>query len=602
MGHALGLTGENGLTFPGVGHFTRVDPFTIGLWLKPASHAPRMVVAHHSRAPIDAGSRGYELLLEQGQVAFGMHHMWPGNSLKVRSKSAVPVGEWSHVAVTYDGSSQAKGVHIYLNGEPVELKIIRDGLEKDITYGSEPDLAIGYRFRDNGFKGGSVDEFQVFNRELTRLEAGQLANLNSFVNAWNTPIKVLSDTQRRGLADYYFATTFPAAQKLLSELTALRREHNNLVNPIPEAMVMRELPQPKPAFVLKRGAYDAPGDPVTANTPAALPPFPEDQPRNRLGLARWLLNPQHPLTTRVSVNRFWQIVFGKGLVETSDNFGSQGAQPTHPELLDWLALEFSEGSTASGSETPRKPWDTKQFIKLLVMSATYRQTSVADRQLLSLDPANQLLARGPSKRLTAEMLRDAALASSGLLVERLGGPSVKPYQPPGLWSIAMGSPNYDQGHGPDLHRRSLYTFWKRTVPPPAMVTFDSSERNVCVAQRQSTSTPLQALALLNDVQIVEAARFAAQRMLLEGGQTPEARVQWLFRLIVGRAANDREMKVLLQLHAEQHELFTADPAQAQKLLTVGEAPNDKTLNPIDLAAGTVLAEAIINLDEAVMRR
>jgi hypothetical protein len=602
VGKGLALNGDNGLTFPGIGHFTRVDPFSLSLWLKTPAHTPRMVVAHHSRAPIDAGSRGYELLLEQGQVAFGLHHMWPRNSLKVRTKSAIPVETWTHVVVTYDGSSRAAGVHIYLNGALAELEIVRDGLFKDITYGGEPDLALGYRFRDNGFKGGAIDEFQVFSRAITRVEAGQLAGQETLTAAWAVPADKLSDVQRQGLFEFFFSTAYAPANALRESLLAVRREHNSLVTPIPEAMVMEELPNPKPTHVLKRGAYDALGDEVTANTPSALPPFPKDQPRNRLGLAHWLLDPQHPLTSRVAVNRLWQTVFGKGIVETSDNFGSQGAQPTHPELLDWLALEFSSGPLPGDSSAARKPWDIKQLLKLLVMSATYHQSSVADRQLQSADPANQWLARGPAKRLTAEMLRDMALTSSGLLVEKLGGPSVKPYQPPGLWEIAMGRPQYDQGHGDNLHRRSLYTYWKRTVPPPSMVTFDSAERNVCVAQRQSTSTPLQALALLNDVQIVEAARMVAQRMLKEGGSTDESRVKWLFRTVIGRHATDRETAILVKLLQEQREIFTADKSQADKLLAVGEAQHDKSLDPVELAAGTVLAEAIFNLDEAIMRR
>lgn len=602
VGKGLALNGDNGLTFPGVGHFTRVDPFSLSLWLKTPSHSPRMVVAHHSRAPIDAGSRGYELLLENGHVAFGLHHMWPGNSLKVRTKISVSIDTWTQLTVTYDGSSRAAGVRIYVNGDAAELEVIRDGLVKDITYGGEPDLAIGFRFRDNGFKGGAVDEFQVFNRALTSLEAARQAGKDALAVAWTTPADKLTETQRRGLFELFMATAFPPAKALQDSLLALRRDHNSLVTPIPEAMVMEELPQPKPTHVLKRGAYDAPGDAVTANTPSALPPFPKDQPRNRLGLARWLLNPQHPLTSRVSVNRFWQMLFGKGIVETSDNFGSQGAQPTHPELLDWLALEFAEGSAPGETQETRLPWNVKQFLKLLALSSTYRQASIADRHALSIDPANQWLARGPSKRLTAEMLRDMALSTSGLLVETMGGPSVKPYQPPGLWEIAMGRPQYDQGHGDDLHRRSLYTYWKRTVPPPSMVTFDSAERNVCVAQRQSTSTPLQALALLNDVQFVEAARIAAQRMLKEGGTTPEAQVKWLFRTVVGRQATDREVSILIRLLKEQQDLFTTDKSQAEKLLTVGEVKHDKTLDPVALAAATVLAEAIFNLDEAIMRR
>jgi hypothetical protein len=356
-------------------------------------------------------------------------------------------------------------------------------------------------------------------------------------------------------------------------------------------MVMEEMAKPKLAYILKRGAYDALGERVSMNTPAALPPFPADQPRNRLGLARWLFAPDHPLTARVAVNRFWQMMFGKGLVETSDNLGSQGTPPTHPQLLDFLARDFADHG-----------WDVKRLLKTIALSATYRQSSHVRPELLARDPGNQLLARAPVRRLTAEMLRDQALAVSGLLTEKLGGPSVKPYQPEGLWAVAMGSPRYDRSRGPDLYRRSLYTFWKRTVPHPAMVTFDAAERNVCIVRRQSTSTPLQALALLNDPQIVEAARFLGQRMLKEGGATPKERVAWLFRAATGRPASEREENVLTRLLAEQKELFKADPKAAAKLLGVGDARSDTKLDAVDVAASTVLALTVLNHDEAVMRR
>ncbi len=579
MGKAVELNGENGFDFPGLGHFSRVDPLSLTLWIRTPSHAPRFVVLHHSKAPIDAGSRGYELLLEHGRAAFGLHHMWPRNSMKVVTKQAIPVGAWTHVTVSYDGSSRASGVRIYVDGVAADLEIVRDGLFKDITYeGGEPNLALGFRFRDSGFKGGHVDELRIFNRALTSLEAAQLAGR-------------AETATRDQLLDYFLSTVHKPALKLREELHALRQQENQTIQPIPEVMVMEEIAQPKPAYILKRGAYDAPGDRVTMNTPAALPPFPADQPRNRLGLARWLFAPDHPLTARVAVNRFWQMMFGKGLVETSDNFGSQGTPPTHPELLDFLACDFADHG-----------WDVKRLLKTIVLSATYRQSSPARPELLARDPDNQLLARAPVRRLTAEMLRDQALAVSGLLTEKLGGPSVKPYQPEGLWAVAMGSPHYDQSRGPDLYRRSLYTFWKRTVPHPAMVTFDAAERNVCIVRRQSTSTPLQALALLNDPQIVEAARFLGQRMLKEAGKTAREQVAWVFRTVTGRNATDKEVAILARLLAEQKELFKADPKAAMKLLAVGDGKNDAKLNPVELAAGTMLALAVLNHDEAVMRR
>jgi hypothetical protein len=593
-GQAAELDGENGFTFPGLGHFTRSDAFTFGLWVQSTELAERAVVLHHSKAPIDAGSRGYELLLERGRVAFGLHHMWPGNSLKVVTKKPIAANAWTHLAVTYDGSSHASGVRLYVNGEPAELEVIRDGLWKDITYGGgEPDLAIGYRFRDAGFKGGRVDDFRIFSRALAPIEVTALAGRDDYTRVVQA-IPTLAPSQREALLAFYVATSHPSSLDASKALHAARDEERKYIDPIPEAMAMRELPQPKKAYILKRGAYDAHGDEVTADTPKILPPFPAGAPRNRLGLAQWLLDPEHPLMARVTVNRYWQMLFGRGLVETAENFGTQGAQPTDQELLDWLARDFIAGR-----------WDVKRLLKEIVMSRTYRQASAAKTESWAanagLDPDDHLLWHAPARRLTAEMLRDSALAASGLLVEKLGGPSVKPYQPPGLWEeIAMGKPSYGQGRGDDLHRRSLYTFWKRTVPPPAMTTFDAADRSYCTVRRQSTSTPLQALTLLNDVQFAEAARLAAGRALRESGL--DAQITYLFRAITSRHPKPAEMDVLHRLFAEQREHFAVDPAGAQKLLAFGEAKSDPKLSAADLAALTVLAQTLQNHDEALMRR
>lgn len=590
---AVELTGENGFTFPGVGHFKRTEPFSLSLWIKPAQFTPRAVVLHHSRAPIDAGSRGYELLLENGHVAFGLHYMWPRNSLKVITKTPVVENEWTHIAVTYDGSSRAAGTAIYLNGVGIETEIVRDGLFKDITYGgSEPDLALGHRFRDNGFKHGAADVLSVFNRELTALEVEAIAQPDPFHELWTAAANELNDSQKQQLFEHFFATACVPAREARAALQALRQQENELVTPVAEAMVMEEMPRPKPAFVLKRGNYDQPAAEVVGNTPAALPTFPPEAPRNRLGLAQWLLHPDHPLMARVTVNRYWQQCFGTGLVETSDNFGTTGATPTHPELLDWLARDFVEHG-----------WDGQRLLRQIVLSSTYRQASVVAAEVRARDPSNQLLARMSPRRLTAEMLRDQALAVSGLLVDKVGGPSVKPYQPPGLWEEkAMGRPTYDQGKGDDLYRRSLYTFWKRTVPHPAMILFDAADRNTCTVRRQSTSTPLQSLALLNDEQLVEAARFLAERMLKHGGDSDQMRVTWAFRETTGRRPSAREVQLLTELLAEQRLLFEHDTAAAAQLLKVGQKPASANLSPADLAAATVVAQALMNLDEVVYRR
>ena len=568
---AIELSGENGATFPGVGHFTRSDPFAIDIRLKASTLAPRAVVLHHSMAPIDAGSRGYELLLEDGRVAFGLHHMWPGNSVKVTTKAKIAANEWARVTVTHDGSGRAAGLTVYIDGKPADVDVVRDKLTKDITYGSEPNLALGHRFRDNGFKGGSVDDLKVYDRALTRVE------IDPSTKAWR---------------DYFLSAVHKPTIAAREDLRLARRELAKFIEPIPEIMVMDELPTPKPAFILKRGAYDSRGEKVSADTPKVMPPFPADLPRNRLGLAKWLTHPDHPLTARVTVNRMWQMMFGRGLVETADNFGTQGARPTQPELLDWLSRDF----------VARK-WDTKAILKMLAMSATYQQSSKASPELLQRDPSNDLLARGPQKRLTAEMLRDQALAASGLLVEKVGGPSVKPYQPPGLWEeIAMGKPRYDQGKGDDLYRRSLYTFWKRTVPPPSMMTLDAADRSYCVVKRQATATPLSALVVLNDPQFVEAARFLGERMLKEGGKTTGERVGFGFRLVTGRVPTEKERDVLVKLFGEQRAVFEKDAAAAKQLLAVGEKKADASLKVADHAAAAVVGNMLLSLNEASLRR
>ena len=593
-GKVVEFSGENGFKFPGVGHFHRTDSFSLAIRVHPpAVHAPRAVVLHRSKAATDAGSRGYEILLENGRVAFGLHYLWPGASIKVVSKTSIAPNAWTHLAVTYDGSSRALGARVYIDGKRVPVEVVRDGLYKDVTYdGTEPDLAIGYRFRDNGFIGGRVDDLSVYDRELTALEVDAVSGGERFARAWEKGATEWNAEEQEDMRAYFLSVVYQPAREAQRELKRLREEQNRLVMSVPEAMVMQEMPQPRKAHVLVRGAYDAPGEEVTAATPAALPPMAADLPRNRLGLARWLVSADNPLMARVTVNRLWQMMFGNGLVETSDNFGLQGAQPTHPDLLDWLAHDFM--STG---------WDVKRALRQMALSATYRQSSIGTPERIARDPHNHLLARGPSRRLTSEMLRDQALAVSGLLVEKIGGPSVKPYQPPGLWEeIAMGKPVYDQGKGEDLHRRSLYTFWKRTVPPPAMILFDAAERNVCTVKRQSTSTPLQALALLNDVQWIEAARFIGERMLREGGRGLRSQLAWVFPLVTGRHAGERELTVLTQMYEEQSKLFAGDPSSAERLLNMGDARGDATLPVTDRAAATVIAQALLNFDETLMRR
>ena len=380
---------------------------------------------------------------------------------------------------------------------------------------------------------------------------------------------------------------------LTNRIAELKKQSEEADLSIPITLVMQEMAEPRPTFVLLRGAYDKKGDPVTASTPSHLPAFLSGQPTNRLGLARWLVDTNNPLTARVTVNRLWQSVFGTGLVRTTEDFGTRGELPSHPELLDWLANEFV-----------RTGWDVKRVMKLLVMSSTYRQDSRATPDLRALDPENRLLARGPRYRLSAEMIRDQALAVSGLLVEQLGGPSVKPYHPSGLYEQIVnssGANTYIQDHGNDLHRRTIYTYWKRSVPNPAMLVFDVPFRETCSVRRSRTTTPLQALNLLNDPTFVEASRFLAQRMIREGGRTPESRIRQGFRLVMGRESQSAELRVLVNGWRRMESSFRADHSGAESLHTVGEAKGDPALDPVELAAYATVASTLLNLDETITK-
>jgi hypothetical protein len=408
-----------------------------------------------------------------------------------------------------------------------------------------------------------------------------------------TPVTERSEKDAAALTKYF--VSHPVDRRRASEAVAdLEAERRTAENQIPSTMVMSEMATPRDTFVLLRGDYQKPGDKVTPTVPAFLPPMPADAPRNRLGLARWLVDASNPLTARVAVNRYWQMYFGTGLVKTAEDFGSQGEAPSHPELLDWLATEFV-----------RTGWDVKAMQKLIVTSAAYRQSSVATAAMRERDPENRLMARGPRVRLPAEMIRDQALAVSGLLSTKMGGPSVKPYQPDGLWeqlSAFQGRKLFVRSTGEDLWRRSVYTYWKRTVPPPSMTIFDAPTRESCVVRRQMSSTPLQALALLNDEMYIETARKFAERMVKDGGRSPEQRLKWAVRLATSRPATVGEVKILEQGLKRRLAQYRADRAAAEKLLAAGESPRDKTIDTAELAAYTTTASVILNLDEVITRQ
>jgi hypothetical protein len=594
VGNALRFTGDDAANFPSIlGGLDRTQPFTIAFWLQTPGVLKQGIVFHR-QSGTDTGFHGTELSFDDGRLFFAMTRFWPGNAMAVRTRDVIPAREWVHVAVSYDASGGAGGMRIYLNGRPVPTEAVRDHLTKDlqsgqpgVTYfsgGSGP--SFGERFRSTGLKGGLLDEVRLFNRALSAVEVAQVHDGKALAEA-------LARRDEAALWPYYLVAVDAGVARAREELRQARVRLFATQTGVFEVMTMEELATPRPAYVLARGAYDAPHNrPVSRETPAVLPPFPKDAPRNRLGLARWLTDPRHPLTARVAVNRFWQMFFGRGLVVTQENFGTQGTLPSHPELLDWLARDF----IASG-------WDVKALCRKIVLSSTYRQRSAAPAEVRERDPDNLLLSRGPSRRLSAEMLRDAALATGGLLVERLGGPPTKPYQPPGMWQgMNAFLPPYVPDRGAGLYRRSLYTFWRRTSPPPNMLAFDAPTREVCIARRQPTSTPLQPLVLLNDPQFVEAARALGERMLREGGATLEDRLTYGFRQAATRVPTGPELRLLVELYGEQRALFQKDPDGALKFLKVGGRPPAPGLDRIELAAATATAGALLNLDAALITR
>ena len=427
----------------------------------------------------------------------------------------------------------------------------------------------------------------TFNKDL-----GEPDHLPGDIAAVLATAKELRGAQLTKVRNFYRREHSTEFKKLLATVDQWREENSAIEKAIPVTMVAKEMDKPRETFVLMRGEYDKKGDKVEPGVPSVLPPLPAGAPKNRLGLARWLVSPTHPLTARVTVNRFWQQYFGLGLVKTTEDFGAQGEPPSHPELLDWLATEFI-----------RTGWNVKQMQRLIVTSATYRQISQASPELRARDPENRLLARGPRFRVDGEVLRDTALAISGLLIDKHGGRAVKPYQPPGLWEAVSfnNSQKYVPDSGEGQFRRSLYTYWKRQSPPPNMLLFDAPTREYCVVRRLRTNTPLQALALLNDLQFVEASRAFAQRIMLEGGRSPGDRIAYAFRLATSRLPASDEVRVLQEAFNRQLADYRKDKSAAEKLLGVGSFKPRETLDRSELAAWTTIASMILNLDETVTK-
>ncbi len=600
------------------------ERFTIAAWVYPEMEQSGSIVTKVSDSPAEKENNvpradGYGLYFVNGKIHFNMVFRWGEDALRAETENTMPLKTWQHVAVTFDGTKQWEDrLHIYVNGQEQTLKFNQRNFFL-LFGGSKNTLKIGggggpeFRFK------GALDEVRMYSRSLELNEIALLANADALDKIVALPASQRTPVQAQKLKQAFVAQAAPdELQQIYKKLSLLKQQQQSFTDTLPTLMVMEELPQPRPAYLLRRGAYDAPGEQVPRGAPASLPAIPASFPNNRLGLAQWLVSPEHPLTARVTVNRFWQMFFGVGLVKTSEDFGSQGELPSHPELLDWLAAEFRggegergrKGERANPQSAIRNPqWDVKALLKTIVTSATYRQASKrnpqsAIRNPQSDDPDNRLYARGPRYRLSAEMIRDQALFASGLLVEKLGGASVKPYQPAGLYKDMAfgGQTGYDQAKGEGLWRRSLYTFWKRTILAPNMQAFDATAREFCNVRDTRTNTPLQSLNLMNDMTYIEAARMMAERMLKEGGATAEQRLAWAFRAITSRQPSDKEIQVLLRQLEKQKEYFKRNSAEVKKLLAVGEKRNDDKLDKAELAAYATTASLLLNLDEVITKQ
>jgi len=597
LGHAAKLDGLAYLNAGDRFNFADTDSFSLAAWVRPSTKEGRLTVLTRMQ---DAESlyRGYALQLVGGLPAFFLVNSFPDRMIQVQGKTEVEPEQWHHLAVTYDGSGKAAGVKLFVDGVAQAPGIVIDQLAGPIK--AEAPFWIGNGHPGAKFK-GLIDDVRLFDRVVADDDIQRLPGLSIDSLIASEPAR-RTDEQARRIRERFLCHESSAAwREPYQALRALRDELQKRERTVPTVMVMQQEAQPRETRMLVRGAFDRPGDPVAAATPAVLPAWNEAWPKNRLGLAQWLVDPGHPLTARVAVNRLWQLHFGQGLVRTVEDFGIQGERPSHPELLDWLAVEFI-----------RSGWDVKALQRRLVTSATYQQSSHVSAELRERDPDNRWLARGPRHRLPAELLRDQALFVSGLLVSTIGGPSVKPYQPEGLWrevafdfsGAALTAQVYKQDAGHSLYRKSMYTFWKRTAPPPALLLFDAPDRERCVVRRERTNTPLQALVLMNDPTYIEAARQLAARVMTASDAEPTGaeRISYAFRIATARQPEAREIAAMVELFQRQRDRFTADSQAAEALLAVGESSQTDSLAKAELAAYTVVMSVILNLDETITKR
>ena len=574
--------------------FERMEPFSISFWINRPKKFEDAHVMYTGNNRIQ-GYRGWDIVLDTNRVHFRLSHAHPYQSLDIFDPEALPLNEWVHYVWTYDGSSKAEGMQLYKNGLAIESQIQRDFLYrstkpytsfKGTVYMAFQGLVIGNRHYDQDFTGGLLDEVRILSKEADPFTASYLFNAAKGEIAFQDAIQ----KKAPNLKAFYDAFIDPQLESKRVALRKTQKQEVETIDTVQEIMIMGDLKNNRPTFVLERGIYDAKGKPVQSKAPQSILPWPEEFPKNRYGLGQWLIHPDHPLTARVAVNQLWYLFFGRGLVETVEDFGNQGALPSHPALLDWLALDFQQHN-----------WDVKRLVRQLVLSATYRQSSKIRPELQDIDPNNYLLARGPRYRRSAEMVRDNILATSGLLNPNIGGPSVFPYQPEGLWKEVMAHtffPEYQIDYDHGLYRRSIYTFWKRNMPPPSMLIFDAASRAECQMRRQQSSTPLQALVLLNDPQIIEGCRVLAENMWQSYQGDITNATSNTFRLLTSRKPTTREQAILLKQYKEELNYFKEDQQRSTAFLNIGKQARHSELPLAEIAALARVTNTVLNSTEA----
>lgn len=561
--------------------------FSIAFWIMPDRVDTGPVLSNEADG---TGRNGILVEFVNGRLRWNINTRWISGVSTIETQRTFSTGQWVHVTLTNDGTQRADGMKLYVDGVEQPVNVIRNTNSNTAGRDQGTAMRIGYS-KHVGYWQGQVDELRFYTKRTLSSDEAALLAVRDTPDAIAAIPEPDRTPQQRELLRLAFLEqgADPDLKGLLTTWQQAEEAHVAFEDKLPTTMIMRDLPEGRSSFVRLRGVYDALGDPVDPGVPGVFPPLPSDATNDRLAFARWLVSPQHPLTARVAVNRYWQLLFGRGFVNTAEDFGAQGEPPSHPELLDWLAAELIESG-----------WNIKSLMKRIVMSDTYRQSSAMSEDHRRIDTDNVLLSHAPRTRLPGNVLRDQALMVSGLLVEEQGGPSVFPYQPEGLWEEASNA-KYKVGKGEDLYRRSLYTYWKRTLAPPSMAVLDTGDREYCTVRPKRTNTPLQALTLMNETTFVEAARKLGERMLTEAGETDSTRIAFGFRTVTTRMPTSVELQLLTTALNDFRSDFKANPEAAAASQNIGNSPPNKTLPPIELAAATALANVLLNLDEVTAR-